>query len=120
MAIARAFIHTAKVTRPTAGAADVLNQPTAGAAATVATALPGRLVERREQLVSDAWAAAVLATTYQWLTAASADLLPGDILTRITLEDGTALAQSFRVVAVLRRAGGNAAHHKAATLEVVS
>jgi hypothetical protein len=118
--IERAFVHTATVVRPTAGTADSLNQPTSGTPITLYTALPGRLVERQERVAKDAWVTSVLVTTYIYIMGAEVDVQERDLITSITLEDGSVLTQTFQIKQVLRRVNSNAAHHKAAMLEAVS
>jgi len=65
------------------------------------TAQPGRLVTHSQTIGASFDGEAVVTTTYRWLCRPDVVIEAGYTLHNITLADGTAMAESFRVTGVV-------------------
>lgn len=112
------LIHTCTIKPPAAGTANVYNNPSK-AFGTPVTGVKCRLVETREKVWSDERQENVIQSVYMLLVKADVTLSERAEISLVTLEDGTALTDTFRVIEVIERHGRNR-HHKTAMLERIS
>ena len=112
------LIHTCTIKPPATGSANVYNNPSK-AFGTPVTGVRCRLVETREKVLSDERQQSVIRSMYMLLVNASVTLSERAEVSLVTLEDGTALTDTFVVTEVLWRHGRNR-HHKTAMLERIS
>jgi hypothetical protein len=78
-----------------------------------------RLVEARERVWSDERGESVIQSVYKLYTMADSALGERARVTKITLEDGTTVNDTFVVTELFVRRGRNS-HHKMATMERIS
>lgn len=112
------LIHTCTIKPPATGTANVYNNPSK-TFGTPVTGVKCRLVETREKVWNDERQESVIQTVYMILVKADVTLSERAEIPLVTLEDGTAINDTFRVTEVLQRHGRNR-HHKTAMLERIS
>jgi len=112
------LIHTCTIENPAAGGAHVYNNPTE-AYGTPVTGVRCRLVEVRERVWSDEQQASAVQSVYKLLVRGDVTLDERAKISLVTLEDRTAMSDTFVVTEVLH-SRGRSSHHKTAVLERVS
>jgi len=118
MSLADHFLHTCTIQRPTVVGKDRY-QADRVTWADVAVEAPCRFVEKSQRVFSTDLAQFVVTTTYTLLLAAGADVLEGDRIADVRLEDGSVQAGPFEVASALRRRA-RALHHLSLGLEIVT
>ena len=118
MSLDNHLIHTCSIQNPAAGSSNVYNNASKAYAAAI-TGVHCRLVETRELITGDEVTARVITSVYQLMVRADVNLQENAKISSLTLEDGTVIGDTFRVIDLLIRRGRNA-HHKTATLERLS
>jgi len=111
------LIHTCTIENPTAGSVNAYNNEVQ-AFDTPATGVRCRLVEKKEEIWSDELQESVVRTKYQMLFGPGATITERAKISLVTLEDATALSDTFEVVEVLARRG-RSLRHVSARLERV-
>jgi hypothetical protein len=112
----RGFIHTCNTQRATA-TTDVYRNKKRSYTSQL-TAQPCRLVINTEAKIMDVTAELVIVDKYKLFLPFSADVLAGDRVTSVTLEDGTVVSETLDVYAILPRRGASI-RHKTAILKKV-
>ncbi len=116
MSIAAHLIHTCTISRRTASGSDAHGNTTY--TYTDATNVPCRYVEKRERVWTETEGARIERSILLMLPP-SQEVAEGDIVSAVTLEDGSTLEKRYRVRSVLQRRG-RAASHRSVSLEAAA
>ena len=110
------LIHTCQVERATVhlGAYQNAKETWAG----VGTDMPCRLVEKQARVVVNERVESTVTTTYSLLVGPEVDVRERDRISRVTLEDGAIVPDTFVVTGILARRG-SVLHHRTAMLSRV-
>lgn len=112
------LIHTCTIENQIAGAVNAYNNEAKAYDAPIVE-VRCRLVEKREHIWSTERQEGVVQTVYLLLVGASVDLDERAKISKVTLEDGTIVRDTFAVTEVLAHRS-RSAHHKTAMLTRIS
>lgn len=112
----RGFIHTCNTQRATLSTDAYRNKKRVYASHLLGQ--PCRLVTDTEAKIMDVTAELVIVNKFKLFLPFSADVVAGDQVTSVTLEDGTVVSEALDVYAILPRRGASI-RHKTAILKKV-
>lgn len=112
------LIHTCTIENPTSGGVNAYNNAVKAYGAPL-TDVRCRLVEQRERVWSTERQESTIQSVYKLMMLSSVDLEERAKISKVTLEDGTIIRDTFVVTEVLTHRSRNA-HHQTATLERIS
>jgi hypothetical protein len=111
MSFATWLIHTCTIERATETLDAYRNAKQTWAA--VAAGVPCRLVEKSARALVSERVESTVITTYTLLVSPDVDLRERDRISRVTLEDGTTVNDTFVVTGILARRGATLRHRSA-------
>jgi hypothetical protein len=112
------LIHTCTIENPISGSVNAYNNAVPAFGAPVEN-VRCRLVESRERVWSTERQESAMQTVYKLLVGASVNLNERARISKVTLEDGAIVRDTFNVTEVLMRRR-RSAHHQTAVLERIS
>ena len=112
------LIHTCTIENPTSGGVNAYNNEVKAFDAPLKD-VRCRLVEQREHVWSTERQESVVITVYKLLVGASVYLDERTKISKVTLEDGTIISDTFKVTELLAHRSRNL-HHQTAILERIS
>lgn len=118
MAFDSFLIHTCTIVNPSTSGLNAYNNASKAWSAPV-TGVMCRLIEMQDKVWSDERQADLVQTVYKLLLPSSVNISERAKISQITMEDGTAISDTFVVTEVLTRRA-NSARHKMVMLERVS
>lgn len=118
MSLAAHLIHTCTIENQISGSVNAYNNKVDAFDAPL-TDVRCRLVEQRKPVWSDERQESVVQTIIKLLVGASVTLNDRAKISKVTLEDGTIIRDTFHVTEVLMRRA-RSAHHQTAILERIS
>ena len=112
------LIHTCTIENPVSGGVNAYNNAVKAFDAP-ATDVRCRLVEQRERVWSTERQEGAVQTVYKLLVGASVNLNERAMVSKVTLDDGTIIRDTFAVTEVLAHRS-RSTHHQTAMLERIS